>query len=499
MDLVSAGMSLEPAAQMRVQGLRCPVVLCLSAAPAMRAFDYLSQAGRCCSAATFALIHSAISRQSLPASAIHPHPGKAPLAFPDRGAVRSCREWSGGQADGMATLTPQKSRTLEPRACPVSRFVAEAKFGRERLPGAIKMSEPVGPHRQRMERVQQPVSRPRHGKALGPRPLGHQTRRKMGGDAPGQGRIPRRCPAERRGGVNRDEARRGSDAFAVVVRLKERGLGEGVAGPGAVQDGEAAFRGEPPQLQRALADDHQAERGIANAEQGLAAGEAAVVTLGQLGEQVGVHVIMIIRIVEGLRLPHGAKGNPDMAHRAVVLVLALLLATPVPAQQDALHHHAGAAGAAHPGAPAQPYGMLQGRRIKALSAEQEAGLRAGRGMEMALAAELNGYPGPLHVLEHAEALRLTPAQRAAAEALRQRMLGEAQTIGTRIVTLEEELDLQFRNGQVDAGRLAVLTAELGALNGRLREAHLVTHIEMRAALEPAQREAYSRLRGYTAP
>src|SRR6266849_3579115 len=48
----------------------------------------------------------------------------------------------------------------------------------------------------------------------------------------------------------------------------------------------------------------------------------------------------------------------------------------------------------------QPYAGLQTRPIKAISEQQIADLKAGRGMSLALAAELNGYPGPKHVLEH---------------------------------------------------------------------------------------------------
>ena len=148
--------------------------------------------------------------------------------------------------------------------------------------------------------------------------------------------------------------------------------------------------------------------------------------------------------------------------------------------------------------PGQPYAGLETRRTKALPEGQKADLLAGRGMGLALAAELNGYPGPMHVLEHGEALRLTAEQRAAVEALRDRMAGEAQAIGARIVVLEEELDTLFAGGAADTGRLAALTAALGAMNGRLREVHLVTHIAMRDELEPAQRDLYARLRGYVA-
>ena len=53
----------------------------------------------------------------------------------------------------------------------------------------------------------------------------------------------------------------------------------------------------------------------------------------------------------------------------------------------------------------RPYAGLEVRSIKALPEQQIADLRAGRGMGLALAAELNGYPGPMHVLELAELRR----------------------------------------------------------------------------------------------
>ena len=171
---------------------------------------------------------------------------------------------------------------------------------------------------------------------------------------------------------------------------------------------------------------------------------------------------------------------------------------PVPAARRRARHGATAPPPAPSGArPAQPHAGLERRAIKALSTQQVEDLRAGRGMGLALAAELNGYPGPLHVLEHAEALRLTPQQRARAEALRDGMAAEARTIGARIVALEEELD-----GSSPAARPmpAAGRADRGArrLQGRLREAHLAAHIAMREALTPDQRRAYARLRGYAA-
>jgi hypothetical protein len=57
--------------------------------------------------------------------------------------------------------------------------------------------------------------------------------------------------------------------------------------------------------------------------------------------------------------------------------------------------------------PASPYAGQQARTIKALSDEEIAALRNGEGLGMAKAAELNGYPGPLHVLALAAQLELT--------------------------------------------------------------------------------------------
>lgn len=72
-----------------------------------------------------------------------------------------------------------------------------------------------------------------------------------------------------------------------------------------------------------------------------------------------------------------------------------------------------------------PYAGMQSRPIKALSEQQVADLGAGRGMGLALAAELNGYPGPSHVLELAEKLELSADQRASIQRLFDSMKAEA--------------------------------------------------------------------------
>jgi hypothetical protein len=77
-----------------------------------------------------------------------------------------------------------------------------------------------------------------------------------------------------------------------------------------------------------------------------------------------------------------------------------------------------------------PYAGLEQRAVKALSEQQIADLRAGRGMGLALPAELNGYPGPSHVLENADALGLSAEQRERTKGLFEAMKAEAVPVGS---------------------------------------------------------------------
>ena len=144
----------------------------------------------------------------------------------------------------------------------------------------------------------------------------------------------------------------------------------------------------------------------------------------------------------------------------------------------------------------QPYAGLQERPIKALSELQIADLKAGRGMGLALAAELNGYPGPSHLLELAGQLGLSPDQQAATRTLFEAMKAEAIPIGERLIGQEEALDRLFASHTVTSAALQVATAQIGETQARLREAHLKYHLSTVALLQPQQLERYATLRGY---
>jgi len=145
-----------------------------------------------------------------------------------------------------------------------------------------------------------------------------------------------------------------------------------------------------------------------------------------------------------------------------------------------------------------PYAGQQSRPIKALSDDDIAALQNGEGMGMAKAAELNGYPGPKHVLDLARQLQLTDGQWRGVQAIFDRMSAAAKPLGGELIAQEQALDQLFAKGDITPDRLAAATAAIAELQGRLRAVHLSAHLETRALLNPDQIARYKQLRGYGA-
>jgi len=143
-----------------------------------------------------------------------------------------------------------------------------------------------------------------------------------------------------------------------------------------------------------------------------------------------------------------------------------------------------------------PYAGFQSRQIKAMAPEQLADLRAGRGMGLALAGEMNGYPGPAHVLELSDKLHLTSEQRDRIRRLFDAMKAEAIPVGERLIEQEGELDREFAERKITPLKLAELTARIGDVQGRLRAIHLKYHLTTAELLSPEQKSRYAELRGY---
>jgi hypothetical protein len=143
-----------------------------------------------------------------------------------------------------------------------------------------------------------------------------------------------------------------------------------------------------------------------------------------------------------------------------------------------------------------PYAGMEARTVKALSAEQIADLQAGRGMGLALTAELNGYPGPLHVIEHAAALQLTSDQERRTRTLFAEMKAETIPLGQRLIAEETRLDRAFADRTITPDTLKEATAAIGATQAMLRAAHLRFHLAQVEVLTRDQTRQYNELRGY---
>ncbi len=180
---------------------------------------------------------------------------------------------------------------------------------------------------------------------------------------------------------------------------------------------------------------------------------------------------------------------------ALATVAVVFCLSPLQAQSQQPHgqHH----GASQPsGGPPTHYAGMQQRQIKALSDQQVSDLRAGRGMSLALAAELNNYTGPMHVLELADKLGLNAAQRQTMEALIATMHSDALAAGDALIAAEAELDRLFASGQANETSLAEQMRKVSHAQGEVRLIHLRTHMPTRAALTAEQITLFARLRGY---
>ena len=142
------------------------------------------------------------------------------------------------------------------------------------------------------------------------------------------------------------------------------------------------------------------------------------------------------------------------------------------------------------------YAGQETRRLKAFAPEEIDGYLAGRGMGFAKPAELNGYPGPKHVLALAKELQLTELQARRTQQLFDSMQQRAAAVGRDLLAKEEGIEVLFRAGNGDVQRLKSLLQEAAALEAELRLVHLQAHLEQKVLLTQAQSERYNSLRGY---
>jgi Spy/CpxP family protein refolding chaperone len=136
------------------------------------------------------------------------------------------------------------------------------------------------------------------------------------------------------------------------------------------------------------------------------------------------------------------------------------------------------------------------REIKSLSKSDIEELENGNGWGLAKAAELNGVPGPVHLLEMKTEIGLSQDQIGRIEILYQEMKRQAISLGSELIEYERELNTHFANRTITEELLRQLLEEIAQVQKQLRYAHLSTHLKTTDILTVEQIDLYNKLRGY---
>lgn len=116
-------------------------------------------------------------------------------------------------------------------------------------------------------------------------------------------------------------------------------------------------------------------------------------------------------------------------------------------------------------------------------------------MGLAPPAELNGYPGPSHVVELADRIGLAPGQIAEARRQIEALKAETFPLGHKLIRQEAELDRLFSTKTVTPASLSEITRHRGD-PGRTARGAPEVHLSMLAVISPEQVARYGELRGY---
>lgn len=142
------------------------------------------------------------------------------------------------------------------------------------------------------------------------------------------------------------------------------------------------------------------------------------------------------------------------------------------------------------------YAGQQNRIIKTLSEDDIQQLTEGKGWGLAKAAELNGIPGPAHLLEMKKEIALSDSQIKKIQQLFDDMNRKARIFGKKLIQLEAELNQAFASKTVNKQYLQEKLTAIEEVRRDLRYVHLVTHLETPSILSPEQISKYNTLRGY---
>jgi len=137
------------------------------------------------------------------------------------------------------------------------------------------------------------------------------------------------------------------------------------------------------------------------------------------------------------------------------------------------------------------------REIKSLSSDDISELLNGAGWGLAKPAELNGVPGPKHVLEMSKEIELTNTQIETINHVFNKMIKEATVLGKMYVEAERKLDQMFKSRKVNYQTLQSQLTSIASIRSELRFVHLSKHLDTLEILSEEQIKLYNKLRGYS--
>jgi len=146
------------------------------------------------------------------------------------------------------------------------------------------------------------------------------------------------------------------------------------------------------------------------------------------------------------------------------------------------------------------YAGLEKRTIKSISDEDLNALKKGQSGifgGLGLSAELNNFPGPMHVLRFEKELKLSDEQRKKIQQIADEKQKEATSIGEEFIAAEKHLDSHFANESVNGIELNDLTTRSAEIFGRLRYCHLISHLKTKELLSKNQIDLYNKICGYS--
>ena len=142
----------------------------------------------------------------------------------------------------------------------------------------------------------------------------------------------------------------------------------------------------------------------------------------------------------------------------------------------------------------QQHGQGQGHQAaKACIDEFNQVVGEGRGFGLGFAADQNGYPGPMHVLELKDRLRLTADQEAKVRELRAAVLADLPK-STRLLEAERRLERLFAQGAATEPAVRAAVVEVEQARTEVRLVHLLAHVRARDLLTEEQRRIYHEAR-----